>query len=1006
MQIRVLGPVEVWSGGEPVPLGGPRQRAVLAMLALNANHPVRPDALIGGLWGDRAPDHALNSVQVHVSRLRKAFDSGAHDAHPIRIERQGPGYQLSADGERLDLQRFDQIVDSAARSVGSAPQWAAIALREALDLWRGRPLVEFAGMPFAEPQIGRLAERQLTAVVARIDADLALGRHAELLAELDLLTAMHPLDERLPQRLMLALYRSGRQADALDAYRRLRLRLAAELDARPDEALRDLEQAVLRQDPRLDWRPVPENRPRPPAPTRPFRHPAGPVEPGPTGPPAGEPADQPTTDAARRPDAWNVPSRNPHFTGRADLLESVAAGLADGRHSLVVQSLYGLGGVGKTQLAIEYAHRYADRYRLVWWVNAEQPALIGEQLARLGRPLNLPMRASVPEMVQQVLAELAITDRWLLIFDNAERAADVARFRPSGPGHILVTSRAPGWGELGGRIAVDVLDRDETIALLRSRIPDIDVLVAADLAAELGDLPLAVAQAVAHIEQSDMDPADYLSQFSTRRSALLARGSVLGYQGRVDTAWDISFDRLRLDAPAALTLMTYSAFLGAEPIPESAFAARLPRLAEQAGAEQDDPLVLADAVGAAAALSLVRRQPGSFQVHRLVQAVIRGHLDPPERTAVAADVAAMVAAAHPGDPNLPTSWPGYAALAPHVFALGAAADGQDAARHLVLDTIAYLNTTADAHGSRLVAEGVHDRWGTGLGPGHRDTLTMAAYLALAVMWDGDAATAARLGTRSLDLARRELGVDDPVTLRIASYLVCALAWLAQADRARELTLDTLERVERTLPATDADRLRLSGYLSLVLVWVGAPDADGIAQRILENTRSVLGANHPTTLLAATDLALGLLTAADVGRLRAVSQDAWARAREVLGPRHLITLGAAAVLGVAACWTGDRALAAQLDEQFLSRTAALLGSDHVITLMAVAATATIRADDIVRPGPHEPEAVERARRLLGPDHPITLITQAATTGAAPDVRDRVDRVFAAGHPLVRGVQVRR
>ena len=155
-----------------------------------------------------------------------------------------------------------------------------------------------------------------------------------------------------------------------------------------------------------------------------------------------------------------------------------------------------------------------------------------------------------------MLAELATRPDWLLIFDNAERVGDVAGYRPSGSGHILITSRTPGWGELGGRIAIDLLDRAETMDLFRSRLPAIDDTVAEDLAGELGDLPLAVAQAVAHIEQSGMDPAEYLRQFSTRRSAFLARGEVLGYQGRVDTAWDLSLERLRATNPAALELLT------------------------------------------------------------------------------------------------------------------------------------------------------------------------------------------------------------------------------------------------------------------------------------------------------------------------------------------------------------------------------------------------------------------------------------------------------------------
>jgi hypothetical protein len=244
--------------------------------------------------------------------------------------------------------------------------------------------------------------------------------------------------------------------------------------------------------------------------------------------------------AGALPGVWRVPPRSPRFTGRDGMLTELRRRFRTGKATLSVQALYGLGGVGKTQLALEYAHRFAADYDLVWWIDAEQPVLISDQLAALAARLDLPAGATEADTVDRLLAELRGRVRWLLIYDNAERPADVANYMPGGAGHVLITSRNPGWGALGSRLEVDVLTRPETIALLRPRIPAMDEDLADQLAAELGDLPLAAAQAAGYLEQTDLPPADYLRRFRKHRATLLARGDVVGYAGRIDTAWALS----------------------------------------------------------------------------------------------------------------------------------------------------------------------------------------------------------------------------------------------------------------------------------------------------------------------------------------------------------------------------------------------------------------------------------------------------------------------------------
>ena len=236
-------------------LGGGRQRALLAILLLHANEAVSADRLIDDLWGQSPPATARKIVQLYVSRLRKELGNG-------RLVSRSPGYMLCVERSELDLARFESLLGEASRT---GPGSAAPKLRDALALWRGPPLADFAYEPFARAEIARLEELRWAAREQRIDADLATGRHAELIGELEALIAEHPLRERLRAQLMLALYRSGRQAEALDAYRHTRRELSDQLGLEPGEQLKRLEQAILRQDPALD---LADDRPDPPAATQ------------------------------------------------------------------------------------------------------------------------------------------------------------------------------------------------------------------------------------------------------------------------------------------------------------------------------------------------------------------------------------------------------------------------------------------------------------------------------------------------------------------------------------------------------------------------------------------------------------------------------------------------------------------------------------------------------------------------------------------------------------------
>jgi DNA-binding SARP family transcriptional activator len=241
MDFRLLGPLEVAGEDGPLALGGIKQRSLLAMLLLHANQVVSTDRLIDALWGASPPFTCGKSIQVYVSRLRKAMEDN-------RLVTHAPGYVVYLDPTELDLARFEQLVAEARRA---PPESASAKLREALALWRGPPLGDLAYEQFAQAEIARLEEMRLGAVEQRLESDLALGNHAELVGELETLVARHPLRERFRYQLMLALYRSERQAEALEAYRHARQELSDELGLEPSESLKQLEAAILRQDPGL-----------------------------------------------------------------------------------------------------------------------------------------------------------------------------------------------------------------------------------------------------------------------------------------------------------------------------------------------------------------------------------------------------------------------------------------------------------------------------------------------------------------------------------------------------------------------------------------------------------------------------------------------------------------------------------------------------------------------------------------------------------------------------------
>jgi hypothetical protein len=284
----------------------------------------------------------------------------------------------------------------------------------------------------------------------------------------------------------------------------------------------------------------------------------------------GAAAPSPSTSAVERhwptPDrtASNLPTRNLMFTGRDDLLARLSQELRAGGAAAVVQAkaLYGLGGVGKTHLVLEYAHRHADDYDLVWWIRADQPAGIPGQLVALARRIGIPEAIEQAETVAAVLDELRHHGRWLLVFDNAEEPAALRPYwPPGGRGHVLVTSRNPSWTGWATAIPVEVLTRAEAIAFLQQRA-GLDEQAADALADALGDLPLALEQAAAYLEQTGTPPSEYLDLLRDRGPELFDLGRPVTSEQTIATTWTVSLEQIRTTTPVAEDLLVLCAFLG------------------------------------------------------------------------------------------------------------------------------------------------------------------------------------------------------------------------------------------------------------------------------------------------------------------------------------------------------------------------------------------------------------------------------------------------------------
>ncbi|MFF0298922.1 BTAD domain-containing putative transcriptional regulator [Kitasatospora sp. NPDC004614] len=587
LRFQVLGPVQAWRGDAPLALGSPQQQAVLVALLLGEGRPVTTDDLVDGIWGDRTPPQAVAALRTYISRLRSVLEPNREVRKPAEVlVSVSDGYALRISPESMDLAVFEQRVAEAANArADGAFRAAHDGLVSALDLWSGRPLPGVPG-PYAESQRSRLTERRLTVAEERCAMALEIGLHADVVSELNSLSTAHPLRERLRELLMLALYRSGRQAESLGVYADTRKLLIEELGVEPGTALAAMHARILAGDP--DLMAVLAVPPKLAA-----------EESAPFVPPAQLPAD--VSD----------------FSGRSKIVNELRDVLRAGSgQAVVVTSLAGIGGVGKTTLAVHVAHLlrpdfpdgqlYVD-LRGAGASPADPAVVLGDFLHALGAP-------DAPDSLDQRAAlyrSLLADKRMLILLDNARDAQQLRPLIPGVSGNaVMVTSRSR-LAEIPGAHLVDIeeLTPDEALALFSAIVGVERVAAEPEAALQVvtfcGFLPLAVRIAAARLaSRPRWSVSDLARRLADQRNRLqeLQLGNLA-----VETTLGLGYAQLQPEEARAFRLL---ALVDSPDLPLAAVAALL-------GTAEQEAEDLAEALVEANMLECFT--PGRYRYHDLLR---------------------------------------------------------------------------------------------------------------------------------------------------------------------------------------------------------------------------------------------------------------------------------------------------------------------------------------------------------------------------------------------------
>lgn len=608
---------------------------------------------------------------------------------------------------------------------------------------------------------------------------------------------------------------------------------------------------------------------------------------------------------APRPIMIGVPHRNPYFTGRENLLSHLHQQLQkQGIFALAQAAIYGLGGIGKTQTAIEYAHRFGEQYRFVLWAVAESETSVQTAYLSIARELELiESQADLDTAVRAVKAWLSREDRWLLVLDNADNPGLVRPYLPSArtSGKVLLTSRAKSFVKVGIKVPfqVETLIPQTAITFLVERSKadaqtTTALQAATALAAELGYLPLALEQAAAYIETVGGGFAEYLARYRRQGLALLEKGQPsTDYPKTVATTWTLSFEAVREASPASAELLIIAAFLVPDSIPVEIFTlggSELGSLLTQAlTGVAEDPLIFWELLEPLERYSLVERLPGdAFKLHRLTQAVVKESLGEEGRRAWAERVVRTLNAAYP--PVEFEKWKLCERLQPtarHAFELTRTYNLEFAEASRLFNEVGVFASANGDYASAIVFNKVSLEISVRvLGSEHPYTLTSMNNLAAGFRGLGDLNGARKLQELTLETRERVLGAEHPDTLTSRNDLASTFRALGDLARAKELQELNLEICERVLGGEHPDTLTTKNNLAGTLADLGdLAGAKKLQEQTLVIQERVLGAEHPNTLYSRNNLAATLQALGDLVGARKLLELTLESRERVLGTKH-------------------------------------------------------------------------------------------------------------------------